>query len=531
MTYTRGQLEEIQAGVYVPEPVTVTFDGTGNNGKIATAAALTTALTGTNNDLTFTGASTLDANDITIEYTTDRKPTGSALEVEVSGNAITVNLLTSLGVKATGTLTSTGVFSNTETVTIGETEYTFVTALSAGPTVPYEVLIGASAAASLDNLKSAVNLTAGIGTTYSTGTEIHPTVTATTNADDSQVFEAKTVGTAGNAIATTSTAADNDFGAATLEGGEDVDQILTLASEVDSAIDAHAEAAALVTPANAGGNDGTGVVTTMAATNLTGGSDGYVELFTIEEDGIIAVTAKCTEDLVGASATIQVGLLSGDTDALIPLTTATTIDANERLDRNGILNAATPSNATPFLPVLAGQTVVATVLTASITDGTIEFGMQHRPFSTRDALKTSDGYFIAKAEPSAFAGGTSNARGDDGGTSDPLTLFNVTGVVACKVIGFCTVNLVSAGGGTLSVGTALSAAGLIASTTATDIDANEIWHDATPDASVELSSVATEKIVFQNIIETVGTADITAGQIYYLCLWRPLSPDGFVAAA
>lgn len=531
MAYTRGQLEELQAGVYVPEPVTVTFDGTGNNGKIAAAATLTTALTGSNNDLTFTAKSNgIAGNDITIEYSTSRKVAGSDIEVEVSGKAIVVNLKTSAGVKATATLTSSGVFSDTETVTIGDVTYTFKTALSTGPTVPYEVLIGASAAASLDNLKSAVNGTAGAGTTYSTGTEAHPDVEATTNADDSQLFVAREIGAAGNLIATTSTAADNAFGALTMEGGEDVNQPLSTAAEVDSAIDGHTAAAALVTPANAGGNNGTGVVTVMAATNLTGGSDGYVELFTVEEDGIIAVTAKCTEDLVGNSATLQVGI-SGNTAGLIPLTTATEIDANKRMDRNGLLDTATPSNATPFLPVLAGQTVIATVLSANITDGTIEYTMQHRPFSGRSALMTSDGYFLAKAAPTAFAGGTSNARGDDGGTSDPLTLFNVTGVVACKVIGFCTVDLVSAGGGTLSVGTALSAAGLIAQTTATAIDANEIWHDNSPDASVELSSVASEKIVFQNIIETVGTADITAGQIYYLCLWRPLSPDGFVRAA
>src|SRR5690606_19124495 len=99
------------------------------------------------------------------------------------------------------------------------------------------------------------------------------------------------------------------------------------------------------------------------------------------------------------------------------------------------------------------------------------------------------------------------------------------------LFGVCTVDLVSAGGGTLSVGTAISAAGLIAQTTATNIDAGEIWHDNSPDASVELSSVASEKIITQNIIETVGTADITAGNIYYICSWYPLSPDGNVASA
>lgn len=146
-------------------------------------------------------------------------------------------------------------------------------------------------------------------------------------------------------------------------------------------------------------------------------------------------------------------------------------------------------------------------------------------------IHSSETYQYAQANPSAFAGGTTNARGDEAGTSDPLTLFTVTGVVAVKLIGICTVNLASAGGGTVSVGTAISNAGLIASTTATDIDAGEIWHDATPDASIEASSVAGEKFVTQDIKEYIGTADVTAGQIYYVCMWRPISPGATLVAA
>ena len=135
-----------------------------------------------------------------------------------------------------------------------------------------------------------------------------------------------------------------------------------------------------------------------------------------------------------------------------------------------------------------------------------------------------------KCAPTAFAGGTANARGDYDGTGNPLTLFTVTGTVAVKLFGICTVNL-AGNSATLEVGTALSTAGLIAQTTATDIDANEIWHDATPDASIELSSVATEKIVSQNIIETAATANITAGNIYYICSWYPLTPNANVVSA
>lgn len=123
---------------------------------------------------------------------------------------------TSAGVKATGVLTSSGVFQDTETVTIGDETYTFVTALSG---VADEVLIGASAAASLDNLKSAINGTAGEGSTYGTGTVANVQVTATTNTDTAQTVEAMRVGTYGNAIATTEGCDNVAWGAAVLESG------------------------------------------------------------------------------------------------------------------------------------------------------------------------------------------------------------------------------------------------------------------------------------------------------------------------
>lgn len=144
-------------------------------------------------------------------------------------------------------------------------------------------------------------------------------------------------------------------------------------------------------------------------------------------------------------------------------------------------------------------------------------------------ITTIEGYNVA-INNVTFDGGTTNAIGDEGGTNDPYTMFTVTGVVAVRFFGFCTTLLASAGGGTTAVGTALNTTGLITTTTATDIDASEIWHDASPDSSVELWTVATEKIVTQNIIMTNVTADITSGVIKFICLWRPLSPGASVVS-
>jgi len=145
-----------------------------------------------------------------------------------------------------------------------------------------------------------------------------------------------------------------------------------------------------------------------------------------------------------------------------------------------------------------------------------------------------DSFNVAKCAPTAFAGGTTDARGDDGGANDPYTLFTVTGDVLVRIFGVCTVDLVSAGGGTLSVGVTGNTAALLAATTATDIDANDLWNDTTPAVGTDtLANITGPHLVVNglDIIETVGTADITAGNIYYICLWRPLSADGNVVSA
>lgn len=108
-------------------------------------------------------------------------------------------------------------------------------------------------------------------------------------------------------------------------------------------------------------------------------------------------------------------------------------------------------------------------------------------------------------------------------------LFTVTGAVAVQVIGVCSVDVT--GSGTIGVGTAKTANGLIASTTGTNIDANEIWHDATPDASIEAITVLVKKICIQNISYTIATDTLTAGTVTFIVLWTPLTADGSVVAA
>jgi hypothetical protein len=129
---------------------------------------------------------------------------------------------TTAGVKATATLTITGAIGNNETVTIGGQTYTFKTALTAGTTAN-EVLIGASDAIALDNLKSAIDKSAGGGTTYGSDTVANAYVDGSTNGDTTQVVAAKTVGFHGNLIGVSTTLANGSWGedVTTLSGGYD----------------------------------------------------------------------------------------------------------------------------------------------------------------------------------------------------------------------------------------------------------------------------------------------------------------------
>lgn len=128
------------------------------------------------------------------------------------------NMTTQAGGAGTQTLTSTGVApADGDTVTVGNRTYTFKTALTAG--TANQVLIGASAAIALDNLKAAVNGTGTAGTDYTAVTPVHSQVTATTNTDTTQVFESRDPAVSNASIGTTEASTVLSFGAATLAGG------------------------------------------------------------------------------------------------------------------------------------------------------------------------------------------------------------------------------------------------------------------------------------------------------------------------
>lgn len=124
-----------------------------------------------------------------------------------------------IAIAATGVLTLAGQPLNTETVVIDTQTYTFQTVLTNSNG---NVLIGATASDSLDNLIAAMNRDAGAGTLYAQLTPLHPTVSALAGIGDTMDVTAKTAGAAGNTIVTTETLTNGSWGGATLSGGQDL---------------------------------------------------------------------------------------------------------------------------------------------------------------------------------------------------------------------------------------------------------------------------------------------------------------------
>ena len=186
-------------------PLSVAVSGT------LTAASLTTALTGTNNDLVYTAKDTsLDGNNITVRYV-DPAANSQTLYVKVDGQAITVNLATNGG----GTITSTAA--------------QVAAAIAAHP------------------LANALVSVANAGGNDGTGVV---TALSATNLSGAAV--------AGRDITVNS--ATNGSAAAT-----------STSAQVKAAIEASAAASALVSVAHATGNDGSGTVAALGYTAFTGG--------------------------------------------------------------------------------------------------------------------------------------------------------------------------------------------------------------------------------------------------------------------
>lgn len=125
------------------------------------------------------------------------------------------DVLPAAGVAA-ATLTLTANALDGETVTIGGKIYTFQATLT---DVDGNVLIGATASDTLDNLIAAITLDTGAGTLYADSTTEHPDVTAAAGSGDTATITAKTAGDGANSITLGESLASGRWNGPTLRGG------------------------------------------------------------------------------------------------------------------------------------------------------------------------------------------------------------------------------------------------------------------------------------------------------------------------
>ena len=121
------------------------------------------------------------------------------------------------------------------------------------------------------------------------------------------------------------------------------------------------------------------------------------------------------------------------------------------------------------------------------------------------------------------------------GAVGKVALFTVTGAVAYRLIAICTESLDTGAGATISVGVAGGAVdGIIAVTTGVDLDAGEIWFDATPTTKQDtLANSMIEQVIGDGAdIEADILVDaVTDGTIAFNLFWTPLSTGATVVAA
>lgn len=228
-------------------------------------ATLTTNLAGDNNDLTFaTPEAGPDVNTTTIRYL-DPGLLASSLSVSVSGRDITVNLATGPGTSQVETALVSG-----NVIDIGQ--LTVVVTAASVPGSPLSIPVPLTTAQTSANLiataiRSALSSNTALTALYAVGgTGNAITLTRTTAAANDSTLNIAW-GSTVSGVPALATSTNSTLGVAPT-------QITSTAAQIKQALEASAAASALVSVTPASGNSGTGTVTAMPATNLTGGQDG-----------------------------------------------------------------------------------------------------------------------------------------------------------------------------------------------------------------------------------------------------------------
>lgn len=122
----------------------------------------------------------------------------------------------------------------------------------------------------------------------------------------------------------------------------------------------------------------------------------------------------------------------------------------------------------------------------------------------------------------------------EGQTAGAINLFMCQGTNVVRIVCVCTASLSVTGAPTVEVGVSGASAAIIAQTTASLLAEGEIWHDNSPDATIEALSTMRDFISADSnsIALTIGgITSIDEGELQFTCYWTPVSADGNVVPA
>jgi len=110
-------------------------------------------------------------------------------------------------------------------------------------------------------------------------------------------------------------------------------------------------------------------------------------------------------------------------------------------------------------------------------------------------------------------------------------LFTVSGVAKVKLLAHCTEIIATEVGATIQLGVEGETDNLIAATTGVDIDANELWYDATPTTQIDTPPNAIlERVVNDlDVGYEIAVDAFTDGNIQFVLIWEEIEPGASIS--
>jgi hypothetical protein len=148
---------------------------------------------------------------------------------------------------------------------------------------------------------------------------------------------------------------------------------------------------------------------------------------------------------------------------------------------------------------------------------------------TKQAINLSDSM---NQDSARYVSVTADMSSATWNTQAAHEIATVTGTVRLRIVPEVTVNLAGAAA-TVALGTETTSNAFIGATTATELDAGEIWQAATPASNVKYLAVSSIKDYIVNdddVGYTIAGGATSAGTIVFHMWWDKVSSDGAVAA-